>query len=83
MALGPRTACEYARQARLRATGCRCGERNRVRLPEALLDTHVPFGRDSRGNGLLWKHSLCEPTHSLPQMFPESPHLGLLTRHSA
>lgn len=44
LALGPQTACEYARQARLRATGCRCGERNRVGLPEALL-----FGR-----GMSW-----------------------------
>lgn len=47
-------------------------------LWEADVPTRVCPGRDSGGNGLLWKHIPYEPTHSLPQMGAASPHLGPL-----
>lgn len=80
--------CEYATQARLRGTSYR--GRDLVGIPEAPLFgrgmrwTCMCPGRGSGGNRLLCKHLPCGLTHSLPQMLPESPHLGrLLMQHFA
>lgn len=44
---------------------------------------HVPWKRHLREWTSLETHPLWIDPHSLPQMFPESPHLGLLMLRSA
>lgn len=44
---------------------------------------HVPWKRHLREWTSLETRPLWIDPHSLPQMFPESPHLGLLMLHSA
>lgn len=50
---------------------------------EGVVTGHVPWKRHLREWTSLETHSLCIDPHSLSQMFPDSPHLGLLMLHSA